>query len=56
VGHGGLYRTMLPHVLSNLDLKFVLAHPVGHAEAIIAEPGQAGLVCTSWCGMAVPGP
>ena len=36
VGHGGLYRCMLPLVLSNVDQLFALDHALGHTEAIIA--------------------
>jgi probable phosphoglycerate mutase len=53
VGHGGLYRCMLPLVLVNVDIPFALAHPMGAAQAVVAEPGPDGLRCLEWCGQAV---
>ena len=50
VGHGGLYRCMLPLVLANVDDRFVAARSIGHTSPIIAESGPGGLTCTSWCG------
>ena len=40
VSHGGLYRCVLPLVLSNIDFEFSLAHTLGHTEFVLAEPGR----------------
>jgi broad specificity phosphatase PhoE len=53
VGHGGLYRCMLPLVLGNIDFDFAQHHPIGNTDCIIAEPGPEGLTCLSWGQMAV---
>jgi broad specificity phosphatase PhoE len=48
VGHGGLYRLMLPLILPNIDDAFIATHGIGHTCCIVAEPGPAGLVCRTW--------
>lgn len=48
VGHGGIYRCMLPMVLANVDAAFALAHPIGHTGMAIAEVRGEELVCTVW--------
>jgi len=50
LGHGGLFLTMLPLVLSNIDVAFVGSHSISNTGAIIAEPRSSGLVCLAWCG------
>ena len=54
VGHGGLYRWMLPRVLVNVDLDYVCAHPITYTGAIVAEISAGALVCTTWCEHALP--
>jgi broad specificity phosphatase PhoE len=51
IGHGGLYRWMLPRVLSNVGLDFVLAHPISYTGTVVAEVAPAGLICRMWCGL-----
>jgi broad specificity phosphatase PhoE len=48
VGHGGLYRCMLPLVLVNIDLSFAVEHPVDHTDCITAELRPEGLTCLTW--------
>lgn len=48
VGHGGLYRCMLPLVLRNIDFAFVLERGMDHASAVVAELTPEGLLCSSW--------
>jgi probable phosphoglycerate mutase len=48
IGHGGLYSLMLPLVLSNIDHSFAVAHGIGNAEYVLAQPGDEGLVCVQW--------
>jgi len=54
VGHGGLYRCMLPLVLRNIDFQFSIAHEMGHTDAIVAELTPAGLVCLAWGAIRLP--
>jgi broad specificity phosphatase PhoE len=49
VGHGGLYRMMLPLVLANVDQAFITRQGgFGYTAWITCETTQDGLVCTSW--------
>jgi hypothetical protein len=48
VGHGGLFRLMLPLVLTNIDQQFVHEHGIGHTTCIIAESHPEGLQCVQW--------
>lgn len=50
IGHGGLYRCMLPEILANVSLDFTMSHPIGYSATVVAEPRDEGLICTSWCG------
>ncbi|MBZ0301627.1 MAG: histidine phosphatase family protein [Anaerolineae bacterium] len=50
VGHGGLYLTMLPLVLGNIDQDFALARSIDHTHYILAEQRKNRLVCIEWCG------
>lgn len=51
VGHGGLYRSVLPLALANITPAFASAHGMGNTAAVIAEPAPQGLVCVDWCGL-----
>ena len=44
VGHGGLYRCMLPLVLTNADAFFSAGHSFGYTEYYVAESGTDGLI------------
>jgi broad specificity phosphatase PhoE len=48
VGHGGLYRCMLPLVLENVDFDFVMAHSLSNTGYVLAEESAEGLVCLEW--------
>jgi broad specificity phosphatase PhoE len=49
VGHGGLYRMMLPLVLANVDQAFITRQGgFGYTAWITCETTRDGLVCTSW--------
>lgn len=48
VGHGGLYRIMLPEVLVNVSAQFSLDHPLYYTGYVLAEPGAGGLTCLAW--------
>ena len=50
IGHGGLYRCMLPLVLENVDHAFALKHSIGHTGLVVAEHQGGRLICTSWDG------
>jgi probable phosphoglycerate mutase len=54
VGHGGLYRVMLPLLLENIDQDFITKHgSVGYATVIVSELCSNGLVCLEWNGIQV---
>jgi probable phosphoglycerate mutase len=57
VGHGGLYRHMLPQVLINVDAAFI-THQGGlpYTTFITAESTPRGLVCIAWNGEPVESP
>ena len=48
MGHGRLFRLMLPLVLTNIDQQFVYEHGIGHTTRIIAESHPEGLKCVQW--------
>lgn len=48
VGHGGTYRCMLPLVLTNIDVPFVVEHGISHTSPIVAQATPAGLMCSHW--------
>jgi len=50
VAHGGLYQAMLPVVLTNIDIAFVLSHGTPYTCCIVAESRPEGLTCLSWDG------
>lgn len=52
IGHGMLYHTLLPLVLTNVDHAFGDAHAIPNTGFIVAEATPAGLVCREWCGVA----
>jgi broad specificity phosphatase PhoE len=53
VGHGGLYRCMLPLVLVNIDFSFAQGQPIGNTDCITAELRPEGLTCLTWGQTAV---
>ena len=48
VGHGGLYRCMLPLVLENADFGFADEIPMSYTEYVVAEARGEGLVWVEW--------
>jgi broad specificity phosphatase PhoE len=50
VGHGGLYRCVLPLVLENVDFGFAMQHPLGHTGYVEAETKGGELICVEWRG------
>lgn len=53
IGHGGIYRLMLPLVLDNIDHAFVREHRFPNCSAVVAEGGGGRLCCLEWCGAAL---
>jgi broad specificity phosphatase PhoE len=52
VGHGGLYRMMLPLVLVNMDQALITRQGgFGYTAWITSELPPGGLVCTAWNGV-----
>lgn len=56
VSHGGLYRCLLPLVLTNITPQFAAATPIGNADYILASQDCDGLHCVEWGGRPIPPP
>jgi probable phosphoglycerate mutase len=50
VGHGGLFRLMLPLVLSNVTVADAMQTPIPNTGIIQAETRDGQLVAVDWCG------
>jgi probable phosphoglycerate mutase len=48
VGHGGLYISMLPIVLKNVNHQSGFLRKLDNTDIVIAEAQAGGLVCLSW--------
>jgi broad specificity phosphatase PhoE len=48
VGHGGLFKLMLPLILTNIEDPFVPAQGISHTDCIITEPQPDGFKCLQW--------
>lgn len=48
VGHGGIYRCMLPRTLANVTPRWALAHPLDNTEVVLAIPHNGRVACTRW--------
>jgi 2,3-bisphosphoglycerate-dependent phosphoglycerate mutase len=48
VGHGGLFRCMLPPLLTNLDPAMGLTHHLGNTAVVLTERDGDGWVCRQW--------
>lgn len=53
VGHGGLYLSVLPVLLVNVNPGTMLGFP--NAAFVLAETQPEGLVCLEWCGRPMVG-
>jgi len=53
VGHGGLYKAMLPVILNNVDHDFAQRYGLPYAAMVVAELRPNGLYCLSWCGVKI---
>ena len=53
VGHGGLYRCMLPLVLENIDFEYAVAHELGNTDFVSADVHGEKAVCLEWGGRAL---
>jgi broad specificity phosphatase PhoE len=51
IGHGGLFYSMLPQVLTNLPLNF--NGPFPNTGYVLAEARPEGLTCLEWCGVKI---
>lgn len=48
IGHGGIFRVILPLILENISFDFVRNKQIDHTSPIIAEERENGLFCTHW--------
>jgi len=53
VSHGGMYWTMLPEVLKNVNTELIAKHEFGYASCVVAEWRPEGLYCVEWDGAAI---
>lgn len=53
VGHGGLYRCVLPYVISNISYDFSEKYPIDNVSYILAEWKSDRLIGREWCGYPV---
>ena len=51
VGHGGLYFSMLPLVLTNVDARLIMTWSMPNTGYALAETTPSGLRCLEWCGV-----
>jgi len=51
IGHGGLFFSMLPQVLTNLPPQFEGTFP--NTGYVLADSRPEGLVCLEWCGIKI---
>jgi broad specificity phosphatase PhoE len=56
IGHGGVFRLLLPEVLKNVDRAMVSARDIPHCGVITAETLGEDLMCTNWCGDTIAAP
>lgn len=54
VGHGGLFRVMLPRVLVNISYSFSHANVLGHGSYATAAFSNQALRCIEWDGREFP--
>jgi len=54
VGHGGLYRAMLPKLFQNISLEYAWIHQLGHGDVVIAEYVEARWCCLQWGNERLP--
>lgn len=48
VGHGGLYRAVLPRLFSIISPEYAQAHALGHMEMVRAAHQESGWQCLQW--------
>jgi broad specificity phosphatase PhoE len=48
VGHGGLFKLMLPLILNNINASFVSTQGINHTDCITAEFQSGGFRCVQW--------
>jgi len=53
IGHGGVFRLMLPLVAANIDFEFALGHDMPNTGVIAIEQRDGRLICSDWCGLRV---
>jgi probable phosphoglycerate mutase len=54
IGHGGLFACSLPAILSNVDNRFALNHPIKPTGLIIAEKIDDKFYCLRWTDTIFP--
>jgi broad specificity phosphatase PhoE len=53
VGHGGLFRCMLPRILENVSYRFAFHNPLEHTSWVLAIAEADSLVCRQWANRIV---
>jgi broad specificity phosphatase PhoE len=52
IGHGGLFKCVLPLVLANVSFAFAGEQPFPNTGYVLARTTPEGLACVEWCGKA----
>jgi broad specificity phosphatase PhoE len=50
VGHGALFRFMLPEIFTNIDHSYSTNHLFGNTDYAIGELAENNFICKYWCG------
>lgn len=53
VGHGGVYRSMFPVIMSNIDFGYAFANHLDNSGYVLAEWASDRIVCREWNGQAI---
>jgi probable phosphoglycerate mutase len=51
VGHGGIFHTMLPQLMKNLEYEFTGKNFLANTGVVVAEYQEGELVCLEWNGV-----
>ena len=53
IGHGSLYRLMLPEVIENIDTSFTYNNHLDNCDVVVVKRINNKLYCIDWCGQII---